>query len=284
MHAAPFGRFSPRPDGYRAVMPRLRSLWREVGGYRLHVREGGAGDPVVLVHGLGVSGEYLEPLGEALGRSFGISIPDLPGWRKSERPRRALSLEQLAEVLADLVGPGSRAPAFVANSLGCQIVLALAGRHPEKVRALILIGPTVDPVYRGWVRHAIRLLIGATRERSGLFPIVLEDYVRMGPRRIIATARAALEDAPEQRLPRIEAPVLVVRGERDALTTHDWARRCAALAPRGAFVELAGAAHAAHVSHAEDVAELVERFLAECDDGVGKLVGRVDHGHMTGSG
>jgi pimeloyl-ACP methyl ester carboxylesterase len=142
----------------------------------------------------------------------------------------------------------------------------------------------VDPVYRGWVRHAIRLLIGATRERSGLFPIVLEDYVRMGPRRIIATARAALEDAPEQRLARIEAPVLVVRGERDALTTHDWARRCAALAPRGAFVELAGAAHAAHVSHAEDVAELVERFLAECDDGVGKLVGRVDHGHMTGSG
>jgi len=151
-------------------------------------------------------------------------------------------------------------------------------------RALILIGPTVDPVYRGWVRHAIRLLVGATRERSGLFPIVLEDYVRMGPRRIFATARAALADAPEQRLPRIEAPVLVVRGEHDALTTPDWARRCAALAPRGAFVELTGAAHAAHVSHTRDVAELVERFLAKCDDGVRELVGRVDHGHMTGSG
>lgn len=265
-------------------MPRPGSRWRDVGGYRLHVREAGAGDPVVLVHGLGVSGEYFEPLGEALGRSFGVSIPDLPGWRKSERPRRALTLEQLAEVLSHVVGRSGRAPAFVANSLGCQIVLALAERRPERVRALILIGPTVDPAYRGWLRHAIRLLVGAMRERSGLLPIVLEDYVRMGPHRIFATARAALADAPERRLPTIEAPMLVLRGERDALTTPGWARRCAALAPRGEFVEIAGAAHAAHVSHTEHVAELVERFLAKCDDDVGELVGRVDHRHVTGSG
>jgi pimeloyl-ACP methyl ester carboxylesterase len=265
-------------------MPALVSRWREVGGYRIHVREGGAGDPVLLVHGLGVSGAYLEPLGRALGRSFRVSIPDLPGWRLSERPRDALSLQQLAEVLADLAESSGRPPAFVANSLGCQIVLALAERHPEKVRALVLIGPTVDPAYRGWLRHAIRLLVGATRERSGLLPIVLEDYLRMGPRRIVATARAALADVPEQRLPRIAAPVLVVRGARDALTTCGWARRCAALAPRGAYVEIAGAAHAAHVSHAEYVAELVERFLAERDDDGGELAGRVDHGHMTGFG
>lgn len=265
-------------------MPRLGTRWRDVGGYRLHVREAGAGDPVVLVHGLGVSGEYFEPLGEALGRSFSVSIPDLPGWRKSERPQRALTIEELAEVLADLVAPGGRASAFVANSFGCQIVLALAERHPEKVRALILIAPTVDPAYRGWLRHAMRLLVGAMRERNGLLPIVLEDYVRMGPRRIFATARAALADVPEHRLPKIEAPVLVVRGERDALTTVGWARRCAALAPRGEFVEIAGAAHAAHVSHTQHVAELVERFLAKCDDDVGELVGRVDHRHVTGSG
>jgi pimeloyl-ACP methyl ester carboxylesterase len=265
-------------------MPGIVSRCREVGGFRLHVREAGAGDPVVLVHGLGVSGEYFEPLGAALGDSFSVSIPDLPGWRKSEQPRRAQTLEELAEVLAELVPPNDPAPAFVANSLGCQIVLALAERHPEKVRALILIGPTVDPVYRGWLRHAMRLLIGATRERNGLLPIVIEDYLRMGPRRIFATARAALDDTPERRLPRVEAPVLVVRGERDALTTTGWARRCAALAPRGRFAEIAGAAHAAHVSHTGEVAELVERFLAERDDDVGELVGGVDHRHVTGSG
>jgi pimeloyl-ACP methyl ester carboxylesterase len=264
-------------------MPTLEFRSRDAGGYRLQVREGGIGDPIVLVHGLGVSGRYFEPLGKQLASSFRVSIPDLPGWRRSERPSRALTLEELADALADLGAAESRAPAFVANSLGCQIVLALAERHPQIARALILIGPTVDPAYRGWLRHAVRLLVGATREQSGLFPIVLEDYVLMGPRRMLATARAALADEPERRLHGIEAPVLVVRGERDALTTVGWARRCAALAPHGAFVAVEGAAHAAHVSHAERVAELVEGFLAEGGDRVGEVVGGVDHGHVAGS-
>jgi pimeloyl-ACP methyl ester carboxylesterase len=94
-------------------------------------------------------------------------------------------------VLADLAARETRAPVFVANSFGCQVVLALAARRPQTVRGLVLIGPTVDPAYRGWLRHAVRLLVGATRERSGLFPIVLQDYLLMGPRRMLATARVA---------------------------------------------------------------------------------------------
>jgi pimeloyl-ACP methyl ester carboxylesterase len=263
-------------------MPTLESRWRDACGFRIHVREGGAGDPVVLVHGLGVSGSYLEPLGKELARSFSVSIPDLPGWGESSRPRRALTLEELAEVLVAL-DRDDRPPALVANSLGCQVALALAERHPARARALTLVGPTVDPAYRGMIHHALRLLIGATREQTGLMPVVLRDYFRMGPRRMLATARSALADEPERRLPTISAPVLVVRGERDALTTREWARRCAALAPRGAFVEIAGAAHAAHVSHAEEVAELVERLLAEGDDRVGEVVGGVHHRHMSRS-
>jgi pimeloyl-ACP methyl ester carboxylesterase len=263
-------------------MSTFESRRREACGYGLHVREGGAGDPVLLVHGLGVAGAYFEPLGRELTRWFRVSIPDLPGWGVSERPPRALTIEELADVLADFVGCDDNAPALVANSLGCQIVVALASRHPECVRAAILVGPTVDPAYRGWLSHAIRLIVGATREQSGLFPVVLRDYLRMGPVRMFAAARAALADEPERRLPKVEAPVLVVRGERDALTTLRWARRCAALAECGAFVEVGGAAHAAHVSQPGHVAELVRRFLAECDDRVGQLVGRVDHRHVPG--
>jgi hypothetical protein len=62
------------------------------------------------------------------------------------------------------------------------------------------------------------------------------------------------------------------------------ARRCAALAPHGAFVEIDGAGHAAHVSHPDRVAQLVERLLAEGDDRVGEVVGRFDHGDVTHAG
>ena len=100
-------------------MSTLESRWRETGGYRLHVREGGAGDPVVLVHGLGVSGRYFEPLGRELARTFRVTIPDLPGWGESEQPRRALTIEQLADVVGELLAGEDGMPALVANSLGC---------------------------------------------------------------------------------------------------------------------------------------------------------------------
>ena len=238
-------------------------------GLRLHVREAGAGEPVLLLHGIGASGRYFEPLGRELARTRRVLIPDLPGWGASERRRRALTLEQLADVLDALVGAEAGAPAVVANSLGCQVALVLAERRPLSLGRLILIGPTVDPAYRGWLAQAARLTLDAIREPARLAPILLADYARMGPLRFLATARVALADRPERRLPHVESPLLVVRGERDATTTLAWARRCAALAPGGAFVGVPGAAHAAHVSHPALVAELVEAFLA-------KRVDRVD--------
>ena len=79
----------------------FRSRQVDVSGHRLHVREAGSGEPVVLVHGLGVSGRYLEPLGELLAARRRILVPDLPGWGRSEDPPRALDVEAAAEVLAD---------------------------------------------------------------------------------------------------------------------------------------------------------------------------------------
>jgi len=217
------------------------------------------GDPVVLLHGLGVSGRYYSALGLLLAGKRRVIVPDLPGWGRSERPPRPLGVEAAAEVLAEFLGvEGHRRPALVANSLGCQIVVALAQGHPELVGRMVLIAPTVDPRYRSWARQSARLALDWALEPPSLWPIVLRDYSRMGAGRIVATAAAALEDRLETRLPSISLPILVLRGERDALTTLAWARSCAALAARGRFAPVPGAAHAAHYSHPRLVATLVE--------------------------
>jgi len=62
------------PAGERLLparrLPRIRSLWLPVLGMRLHVRTAGsapeAAPVVVLVHGLGVSSLYMEPLVRSL--------------------------------------------------------------------------------------------------------------------------------------------------------------------------------------------------------------------------
>jgi pimeloyl-ACP methyl ester carboxylesterase len=232
------------------------------------VREAGRGPAVVLVHGLGVSGTYFVPLARLLAEGRRVIAPDLPGFGQSERPPRALDIDSAAAVLATLLtNEDVDTPLLVANSLGCQIVIELARRKPALVGGLVLIGPTVDPRYRSWIRQLSALTVDWWREPPSLWPIILRDYLGMGGRRLVATARFALADCPETKLPEITAPVLVLRGARDALSTNGWAERCAALAQHGSFVTIPAAAHAAHFSHPDLVAAVIEPFLAECIDG-----------------
>jgi 2-hydroxy-6-oxonona-2,4-dienedioate hydrolase len=203
-----------------------------------------------------------------------VIVPDLPGWGRSERPIRPLGIGGAAEVLAEFLGRRREpAAAIVANSFGCQVALVLAQRRPDLVGPLVLLGPTVDPRYRSWWLHAFRLFLDSAREPPALWRILIGDYAGMGFRRLASTARAALEDRPEERFSGLSTPVLVVRGERDAIATLEWASECASRAPHGSFAAVANAAHAAHFSHPIAVARLVETFLAENADRVCKGVG-----------
>ena len=222
-----------------------------------------------LVHGLGVSGSYFVPLARILARSGRVVVPDLPGTGHSAGSGGPLGVSAQADVLAALVDRTCRGerPVLVGNSLGCQVILDLAGRGLVPTGPLVLIGPSVDPRYRSLLRQLGTMAVDLVREPPALWPLVARDYLVTGPAGVLTTALSALVDRPEEKLPLIEAPVLVVRGERDALTTRAWTLRCAELAPRGRFVALPGAAHAPHFSHAVLVAGIIERFLAECDDG-----------------
>ena len=197
-----------------------------------------------------------------------VIAPDLPGWGGSERPDVVLDIGSAADVLAEIIVAEKTRRADAGRQLARLSVRASnwRDRRPELVEALVLISPTVDPRYRSPARQALTLAVDWTREPAGLWPIIVRDYWTMGPRRLVATALLALGDRPEDKLPRITAPVLVIRGDRDAITTRDWAECCARLAPDGRYVPIRGAAHAAHFSHPHQVARLVLSFVSELAD------------------
>jgi 2-hydroxy-6-oxonona-2,4-dienedioate hydrolase len=222
---------------------------------------------VLLVHGLGVSTAYFSRLADRLAPEMRVVAPDLPGWGASDRPRAPLDVVAAADVLAKIiVHEGLRTPMLVANSLGCQFAVELAVERPELVGPLVLISPTVDPRYRSVVRQALALAADWPREPWDLWPIIVRDYWTMGPSRLLRTAWLALDDRPEDKLPRVATPVLVLRGDRDAITTRPWAERCASLAIDGRFAAVPGAAHAAHFSRPQEVARLVLSFAEAVDD------------------
>src|SRR5206468_9104904 len=97
---------------------------------------------------------------------------------------------------------------------------------------IVLIGPTVDPHRRSARRQLIDGLRDAAREPGSLLARTASDDVRFGVSALLATARSALADRIEERLPLITQPVLVVRGERDGFVGQTWAEAAAALLPR----------------------------------------------------
>jgi pimeloyl-ACP methyl ester carboxylesterase len=115
--------------------------------------------------------------------------------------------------------------------------------------ALVLAGPTVDPDARSLLGQGARLVRDVAHEPLSLDWLVATDYVRSGPLRTLRWAQQMLAHRIEDRLPHVEAPTLVVRGERDPIVPRRWAEHAAQLVPGGELVEIAGAPHAAHYTH-----------------------------------
>jgi 2-hydroxy-6-oxonona-2,4-dienedioate hydrolase len=238
-----------------------------VNGLRTHARvsedRAAGGPPVVLVHGLVVSGRYMVPLLDELARSHNVYAPDLPGFGRSEGPAGALDVAGLADALAAWMrAAGLSRAVLVANSMGCQVITELALRHPELVEKVVLQGPTMDPRARSAPRQMWRLLVDTTREPPSLIAIEGLDLLRAGVRRSWRTFRYALDDPIEERLPRVRVPALVVHGSRDGISPRYWAEEVARLLPNGRLVHLPATPHAANYSAPAPFARAVQAFLA----------------------
>jgi pimeloyl-ACP methyl ester carboxylesterase len=177
-----------------------------------------------------------------------------------------LTVTELADaLLAWMDRIGLERPHLVGNSFGCQVIADLAARHPGRVGRLVLQGPTIDPHARSAWRQVLRWLVVTPFERSSEGVILLRDIRDLGPRRAVTMLRMALRDPIEQKLSRIVAPTLVVRGTRDAIVPQRWAEEAARLLPNGRLVVIAGAAHTINYSQPAWLTDVVLPFLAGDD-------------------
>jgi pimeloyl-ACP methyl ester carboxylesterase len=249
-----------RPPADVAVEPG----WLDVAGRPLYAwRAAGApGAPaVVLVHGLGVSGRYMTPLADALAGDARLLVPDLPGFGRSPAPPGPLDTAGLADAVVDaMTAAGLERATLVGNSYGCQIAVEAAGRHPERIESVVLVGPTLDPEARSVLRQLGRLALAAFVEPPSLTALALADYVRCGPRRVVATIRHALAHDMASALAAVRVPALVVRGGRDPIVPRRWAERAARLA-RARLVEIPGGGHALNYDAPRRLARVVRAWV-----------------------
>ncbi len=237
---------------------RLHTVWDVVAGIRVRgrvndralAREAGA-PHVVMVHGLGMATDYLEPTMRALGNEIAVSALDLPGFGGSRPVHGHLSLAALADALVEWIRVrGIAAPILVGQSHGCQVVVEAVMRAPDVASAIVLNAPTMVAGHRSIGAQLWRVALDTPREPFSLVPHVVRDYLRAGPVRILATLNDALHDRIEDKLSSVRVPVTIVNGARDPVSPPAWGERLARLVGSTArFVLVPGAAHAVPFSH-----------------------------------
>jgi pimeloyl-ACP methyl ester carboxylesterase len=112
-----------------------------VQGADIFVREQGAGEPVLMLHGVPDDGSMWDGVIRELGSGYRFIAPDLPGLGKSTAPKNFdLSLNNMARFvneLLDKLNVHEKVHLFV-HDFGGHYGLAWAAKYPERVRSLTI--------------------------------------------------------------------------------------------------------------------------------------------------
>ncbi|HEX9289357.1 MAG TPA: alpha/beta hydrolase [Anaeromyxobacteraceae bacterium] len=273
-------------------------------GTRLWWRAAGRGSPtVVLTDGIGCAGYIWRRLFPVLVTQRRVVHWNYRGHGKSERPRdpdRVSILDCVDDLFAVLDAAGERSAVLAGHSMGVQVCLEAHRRHPERVRALVLVcgapgrpldtfhgGPLLSSmfpylkalvlavpeaarwIFRSVVPTELAFQIGRYLEvnrqllRREDLEAYLSELAGVDPElfvRMLATA--AVHDASDH-LPDIDVPTLVVAGEKDTFTPMSLSTRMHESIPGSELLVLPAGTHTGPLEHPELTALRLEKFLAE---------------------
>lgn len=216
-----------------------------VGGYPVRYKVAGAeGEPIILVHGLSGSTRWWAQNVEALARRYRVYLVDLPGFGEMRGSPLHHGIQAATGWLIRwMEAMGAHPASLVGHSMGGQICLRIAIERPDLVHRLALVAPAVS-----FARHSILSkvapLVDETRRFSPRFFATLGyDALRAGPATLLRSARDLLRHEVERDLELIQAPTLLIWGERDAIVPVSVGYELRRLMPQSRLLVLKDASH-----------------------------------------
>jgi pimeloyl-ACP methyl ester carboxylesterase len=218
------------------------------------------GPGFILLHGIGMGRRYWGALTDTLGQHGRVYALDLPGFGDAPEPETPLEMHQSGDLIAELVeNLGIANPVLVGHSMGAQVAVEAAARHPELFHRVVLISPTVNPDERAARIQALRLVQDLWGAQLRVLGFGFVYYLKAGPRWYFKTLRTMMNHRVEETMPRVEADTLVVRGSEDYLCPRDWVDRIVATIPRSRLVQVPGTGHEVMMTNGKTVGSLIAR-------------------------
>jgi 4,5:9,10-diseco-3-hydroxy-5,9,17-trioxoandrosta-1(10),2-diene-4-oate hydrolase len=227
-------------------------------------------EPLLFVHGWGVSsgafGEFLD----RLAGTYRVVAPDLPGFGRSPGAGGAVSYETYADVLAGVLDDLGIARAHVAGlSMGGGIALTMAARHPQRVRALVLMAPAGCPEV-SLARLACNRIIEVCEQAlspahahgRALVARTFAGNLLRHPASMLAAMRLVASCNILEEARRVTAPTLLLWGGRDRTISPGLAPQFVERLPRASLHVMADSFHEMATVRPDDTAGIIRDFIS----------------------
>ncbi len=257
-------------------------------GERLAYHDMGSGDPaLIFIHGVygsrggfGLQEEYFSPSHRCL------AVDLIGNTGESDKPDRIITMAEHADHVAELIRHlGLRRPVLIGQSMGGQVVISVAARHPDLVGAIAsLDSPSNAPGWtknyigpfdhlmtsEGPIREALQMFIGAAYlstdpDHAGSFierMAPVPDYVLVN-----GWQTMTLFD-PVPVLPEVKAPYLYIDCGQPGLD-FGWLRK---LCPQVVIGKTVGSGHKALQDVPDQVNAMLRRFIDHADELAAEMI------------
>ena len=261
----------------------------------LYFEDLGAGDPILLIPGLGGSSRQVAAIAAELSTTHRVIAVDPRGAGQSDKPDMPYDGALLARDMIAVLDRAGIAAAHVAGiSMGGMIAQELAVQHGARVRSLLLASTYAAAdawsermwaVREGMIRH-----LGLAEHFQLALMFLFSPGTFRREAETVKTIEAAFAASPPDpvgylrqlqfcrshnsvgRLGRIGARTLVVTGAEDILCTPLQGRELAAAIPGARYREMPDVAHLFMLSNPAGFAVLLREFLAgEAGAATGKI-------------
>src|SRR5687768_5075720 len=195
----------------------------KVNGMQMYYEVSGTGDPLVVLHGAYMNIPEMGAIIPRLATTHRVYAVELQGHGRTTDINRPITYQNLADDVATFMDSVGLVNADVFGySMGGQVALQLAIRHPAKVRKAVAASVAYD--LRGWQPVYTELIPTMTVEMIVGMPFAAE-YRKLAPNPNgfpeLARKLIALEKEPmawEADVKKIRTPILIIAGDADVAT------------------------------------------------------------------
>lgn len=277
-------------------------IWQ---GHQIRYAVEGIGRPLILIHGFGASmGHWRKNIPVLAEAGYQVFAIDLLGFGQSDKALIPYSVEVWEEMLADFWTAKVQEPAvFIGNSIGALLSLMMLSHHPEMAAGGVLLNAAGGLNHRPEELNApLRLVMGAftklvsskivggflfdrIRQKSRLkktleqvysdrtaitdelVEILYQPSCDPGAQKVFASILTAPPGPrPEELLPQVTQPLLIIWGEADPWTPIAGSKLYQALAETSPeqfqFISIPNTGHCPHDERPEIVNTAILKWLA----------------------